>query len=252
MSLRSRIISFACCIPFFLVLSTVFVIAPELENGTVSGKYFWFYLSMIAVAAVPAGIFLLSKNHKPLRMNGADGLILLYGLVTLLSSYVLNHSEAVTKHRLLLLIILLYFCFKTLFHSNRQSLYLLVLFFLVTGVIESLWGLRQLYGFEHSQHARFRLTGSFFNPGPYACYVAMILPCAFYYTLRHRACLRVGFKFRYAFLYLRWGIALPAWVGALLVLPASMSRASWLAGLGGCAWVGVQYLLANRKARVSS
>jgi tetratricopeptide (TPR) repeat protein len=248
-NIRANIISFVCCIPFFLVLSTVFVVAPELENGTVSGKYMWFYLSMAVAAAVPAGIILISPSPRPLRLNVTDGLILLYGLIALFSSYWLNHSEAVTKHILLALVILLYFCFKTLFHINRKTLYWLVIFFLVTGLVESCWGLRQLYGFEYSLHSRLRITGSFFNPGPYACYVAMIMPCAFYYMLRHRSCMHVRFRLRYGFLYLHWGIALLTFVGAFLVLPASMSRTSWLAGLGGCVWAGVQYLIRDRKIR---
>jgi tetratricopeptide (TPR) repeat protein len=75
----------------------------------------------------------------------------------------------------------------------------------------------------------------------------MVLPCAFYYLLRHRACFYVHFKLRYGYLYLRWGIALLTFTGALLVLPASMSRASWLAGLAGCGWVATQYFLKNEK-----
>jgi tetratricopeptide (TPR) repeat protein len=201
MNLRSGITSFACSIPFILVLSTVFAVAPELENGVVSGKYFCFYLAMTLASAVPAGIVLTSSSRKTFRTDVGDGLIVLYGLVTLCNSYALLHSEAATKHILLILLILLYFCFKTLFRSRRQTLYWIVLFFLATGLIESLWGLRQLYGFEYSQHSRFRLTGSFFNPG------------------------------------------------AILVLPASMSRAAWLAGLGGCSWVAVQRLLKNGKTR---
>jgi tetratricopeptide (TPR) repeat protein len=248
MNIRTGIVSFAWAAPFMVTLSTVFVVAPGMENGVVSGKYAWFYLSMAVAAIVSACIAMTSRKPKPFQINVADGLILLYGLVSLSVSYWLNHSESVTKHILLTLVILLYFCFKILFHYNRQTLYWIILFFLVTGLVESLWGLRQLYGFEHSQHARFRLTGSFFNPGPYACYIAMVLPCAFYYVLRHRACMHINFRFRYGFIYLRWGIALLTCTGALLVLPATMSRTSWLAGAGGCAWVCIQYLFKNKKA----
>ncbi|MDR1646093.1 MAG: O-antigen ligase family protein [Tannerellaceae bacterium] len=75
----------------------------------------------------------------------------------------------------------------------------------------------------------------------------MVLPCAFYYILRHLSCISVRFRLRYGLLYVRWGIALLTFTGALLVLPAAMSRASWLAGLGGCGWVGVHYLFRNGK-----
>ena len=47
---------------------------------------------------------------------------------------------------------------------------------ILLGGIEAVWGLRQLYGFSASGHFRYALTGSFFNPGPYAGYLAMGLP----------------------------------------------------------------------------
>jgi tetratricopeptide (TPR) repeat protein len=220
---------------FVMVLSTVFVVRPELGNGVVSGKYFWFYLAMGITAVTSVGVVI--QSPKSLRVDWADGLILLYGIMTLAISYGWNHSEAVTKHILPALIIALYFCFKVLFRRSGTSLYWLILFFLVTGLVESCWGLRQLYGFDYSQHNRFKLTGSFFNPGPYACYVAMVLPCAFYYLLRHWNCTKVKFRMRYWPVYLRWGIAVLTCTGAWLALPAAMSRASWLAGLGGCGLV---------------
>jgi hypothetical protein len=103
--------------------------------------------------------------------------------------------------------------------------------------LNALWGLRQLYGLEHSQHALFRLTGSFFNPGPYACYLAVVLPAAFGYLLRDWNCMQVRFKLLYWRLYVRWGIALLTCAGIISVLPAAMSRASWLAAIGGCGFI---------------
>ena len=44
------------------------------------------------------------------------------------------------------------------------------------GAVEAVWGLCQLYGFSVSGHSRYALTGSFFNPGPYAGYLAKISP----------------------------------------------------------------------------
>ncbi|MDR0698192.1 MAG: O-antigen ligase family protein [Tannerella sp.] len=218
-----------------MVFATVFVVRPELGNGVVSGKYFWFYLSigMIAVISVVNGL----ARRQAIRLKWVDGLILLYGASTLSTSYFLHSSEAVTKHLLLVLIILLYFYFKMFLATLKSNGYWLVLFFLATGLVESFWGLRQLYGIEHSQHALFRLTGSFFNPGPYACYLAVVMPAAFGYLLRDRSCTKVQFKLRYWPLYMRWGIAVLTCIGIVLTLPAAMSRASWLAAAGGCGFV---------------
>jgi tetratricopeptide (TPR) repeat protein len=220
---------------FIMALATVFIVRPELGNGIVSGKYFWFYLSMgiIAIVSPVAGLV----RRQAMRIRRIDALILLYGACTLSVSYFLHSSEAITKHVLLILIILLYFYFRMFLSASKSNGYRLMLFFLATGLVEALWGLRQLYGLEHSQHALFRLTGSFFNPGPYACYLAVVLPAAFGYLLRDWNCTQVRFKLRYRSLYLRWGIALLTCAGILSVLPAAMSRSSWLAAIGGCGFV---------------
>ena len=59
------------------------------------------------------------------------------------------------------------------------------MFFIATGLIEAIWGFRQLQGWAYSNHSLFRLTGSFFNPGPYSGYLAITLPVALGILLEH-------------------------------------------------------------------
>jgi hypothetical protein len=222
--------TFLYLIACWAALATVFAVRPELGNGVVSGKYFRFYLSMGLIAVISVVYGLVCR--PAVRFGRADGLILLYGACTLSVSYFVHSSEAVTKQILLVLIILLYFYFRMFLSAAKSHGYRLVLFFLATGLAESFWGLQQLYGFEYSHHARFKLTGTFFNPGPYACYLAVVLPAAFGYLLRDRNCTKVKFRLRYWPLYLRWGVALLTCTGIVLVLPATMSRSAWLAAAG--------------------
>lgn len=246
MNTQPKILYVISLIPFILVLCTVFVVNPGLGNGIVSGKYFWFYVSMGLLSALS----LQANPFRFLRMGLPDYLILVFCLLTLSVSYGINHSEAVTKHILLLLAILLYFYAKAFFTSYRQAVYWIVLFLMCTGLVEACWGLRQLYGYTYSQHGLFKLTGSFFNPGPYACYLSVILPIAFYYMIRDRNSCHVKFNLRrYWPVYLRWGISLVTVAGIVMVLPAAMSRASWLAGAGGCGLVAVCYAVKNGKVR---
>ena len=44
------------------------------------------------------------------------------------------------------------------------------------GSMEAVRGICQLYGFSDSGHSLYAMTGSFFNPGPYSGYLAMVLP----------------------------------------------------------------------------
>jgi tetratricopeptide (TPR) repeat protein len=95
--------------------------------------------------------------------------------------------------------------------------------FVCSGLAESVWGLLQLYGYLPSRHALFRITGSFLNPGPYAGYLAVVFPLALYDYL-----FRGGLR--------RWTGAATCLL-ILPLLPAAMSRASWLAALSGGAIV---------------
>lgn len=238
---------FLILVPLFAVLSTTFIVNYNLGNGIVSGKYFWFYLSIGVCAAIST--MLIIKNCRIIYFSPADYLILLFGMLTLSVSFWMNNSEETTKHTLLVLVLIFYFYSKVTFCLQKSSSYWMVLGLLFAGLIESIWGLRQLYGFDYSQHAQFKLTGSFFNPGPYACYLAVILPVAFYYILRNLACYQIIFKLRYWQVYLRWGISILTFAGSILVLPAAMSRASWLAGIGGCGVVLIFYILQSQKLK---
>jgi O-antigen ligase len=213
--------------PFLFVLSTVFVVSDDLVNGIVSGKYFWFYGSMglmclTAFAGVLAG-------KRPFRFSKMDLLILLFVLTVYLTAFFVNDaSQNSTKLTILTLLPVLYFCFRYIinaFQWNEVIQSRICLFIILTGLVEAVWGLRQLYGFEHSHNFLFKLTGSFFNPGPYAGYLAMVFPLSLYYFL----CKAEGKLFSI--------FSLTTCIAIVLVLPAAMSRASWLAVLAGSAVV---------------
>ena len=103
---------------------------------------------------------------------------------------------------------------------------------LILGGLEAVWGLRQVFGFTASGHSLYALTGSFFNPGPYAGYLVLALPvCLHSYLTTKR----------------KWIRRLCGGIGLLIlcVLPASMSRSAWIAGAVACLWVWI----ANGKAK---
>jgi len=242
-------------ISYLMVLSNTFVINRELEQGIVSAKHFWFYLSVgiIATSSIVAVVRIIrlhsQSDIKLVRISLNDFLVLLLGVTTLSVSYFANSSEALTKYILLVLLIILYFYFKTAFQTQKAARYWLSLFLIITGLVESLWGLRQLYGFEQSQHNLFRITGSFFNPGPYSCYVAVILPMAFYYTIKYRICYKVNFHLRNISIYFLWGISVLTVVSSILVLPVAMSRTAWIAGCGGCGFVLLYFIAKNNRVK---
>lgn len=233
-------------IPFFILLSTVLVVDEELANGVVSGKYFWFYFS-IELAGFSVLISYIIK-HENTRFTILDLLILTFCIVNLSVSYYHNH-EVNNKSALLTLLTVLYFYFKLFFAQYRWTVYPLTLFFIFTGLIEAVWGLMQLYSLTSSQHNLFKTTGSFFNPGPYAGYLALVMPYAFYYLLNDYRCFKAKFHKKYLPFYFRWALSALTVLVIILILPATWSRGAWIASLCACLLVTYFYIFNKKKVR---
>ena len=102
---------------------------------------------------------------------------------------------------------------------------------------ESMLGFFQVVGWKASRHALFALTGSFDNPGPYGGFIAVTSAISFAYIIRFRH----RFSYHWIALFRRtnrikmvipavllYGSAAAFSMG-LCILPASMSRSSWIA-----------------------
>jgi O-antigen ligase len=233
---------------FLLVLATVFVVNKDLANATVSSKYFWFYASMalLTVVAVPVAII---KQKERFRFVLNDLLLLLFCCAALVVTLI--QTGRFTNKCYLLVFLGIFYFYLRMFLSGKSRLtgYLLVLFFMFTGLVEAVWGLRQLYGFTGSQHYMFITTGSFFNPGPYSGWLAMIFPMALWYAISGFTSPSIPHK---GGIYNRLSEWIMIVIGFLAtaciisVLPAAMSRASWLAAFGGSAFIAVMYGLQNK------
>ena len=217
-------------LPFFVVLCTVFVIDRSLALDVVAGKYFWFAASLGLAVLVLFFWGLLKQTNS--SFSKADASVGLFMVAVGISSFLLNGDRLnTTKLALLFLLAILYVSLRMILTSRR--IHLLCLFLVFTGLVEAIWGLLQLYGFERSQHSLFKLTGSFYNPGPYMGYLALIAPLALYLFLNETK--------RRVLSYLQKGLGGITLVAIMLVLPAGMSRASWLAVLCGCLIVAGSY-----------
>ena len=235
-------------ISFVLLILTPLFTSSELENGIVSGKYFWFYFSM-GLVSITSVISVVSRQNRNIQIAINDKLVLLFAFCIFLFVIFSKNEINITKHILLILIIVLYFQFRLFFQVNKHSIYWLSLCFILTGLIEAIWGLSQLYGLIPSPNNQFRLTGSFSNPGPFACYIAIILPMAFYYTLRYRICCELRFNSRNFRIYFLWSVSILTFILSILILPSAMSRISWIAVILGCGFVLLYFFTRNKKVK---
>ncbi len=243
---RSQIIF---SLPFLLILSTVFIIMPELPKGVVTGKYFWFYYCCIWTCLTVVLLYIISR--KNIRINWGDGLIILFTGSVAFSSFFINKCPINTQLRLFFLCCILYFSFRFIINRYRHIHYLFITFLIITTLEETIIGLKQLYGWSLSNHALFRLTGSFFNPGPYAGYLSIIFPLALSFTIFGIYILYSKTTFseinnlkslisfiknnrKYTILIFVSTLSFLSILLSLTVLPASMSRAAWISTIVGC------------------
>ena len=212
------------------LLCTVFATDTGLANGLVTGKVLWFHLAMLLLAACSLVAAVLTKPAKPFVFSVADGLVLVLAVIVALTYNRLLDPE---PEKMLFggQLVVLWFLLRFILTGWPQ----LQLFFLAvvvaTGGIEAVSGMRQLHGFEGSNHSLFRLTGDFYNPGPYSGYLAIVLPVCLWMILEWGKEKRAHSHASLRYL---------GWIGLLaiiVVLPAGMSRTAWIAAAVSCGWV---------------
>jgi len=139
---------------------------------------------------------------------------------------------------------------------------ILLMAMLIGGITQAIYGNMQLWGYYPSHHSVFQITGSFFNPGPFAGYLASVYPavlgiCLFkirplpvtdkkFNNIINVIGRRVSGKYK----PVHW--LLSAWMAGislmviLLILIPSQSRASWMAvGIASAMLLMNRYLLMN-------
>lgn len=233
------------------VLCTVFTVSPDLWNGTVTGKYFWFFLSQTVFAGFTLLNVLLRK--KKWSVSILDILVLVF-IAYCSVNHLARDSGFEIKLYLLLFLGMFYVCLRVFIQTLNAAVWLLPAVIILAGFSESVTGLMQLYGFLHSNHSLYKITGHFFNPGPFSGFVALTVPLAAYYVvyywntarIRNNAIKATCLKNIHLTDKLKQvvrnaeNIPLSMVVlsvlnltGALLVIPAAMSRSAWFAITAG-------------------
>lgn len=240
-----------------VIFSFIWQDVPDLANAYMTSVRFAFFRMMALVSI--AGVIIAWWGRRRFSFSFLDWMVLVY-IIYIWDRNLIGDMVAY-RVRLGILLLVLYFIFRLLASLHRQSLQLMLSVFMLAVVVEIIYGACQLYGGASSGHALYRLTGSFFNPGPYSCFLAVGLSVAFSRILHYRKRGSLNQKPRdWKTLELQAGLLL-AWLcfaGAMTLLPATMSRSAWLAALAGCgviAWqegefyrLGKRFLHYRRKA----
>ena len=231
----SKYLHIILIIPICLILGTVLIETPELANSEVIGQMKWFHGSLITLATGSLIIGITQWKKLAFSFSVADICVIILGCL-LTVTYDFNFNPAPDKLYFLLGLTCLWFILRILFDSfpilNRFSLWMII----CLGGIEAIIGLRQIYGFTVSNHSLYSLTGTFFNPGPYSGYLAMILPICLSKMPEHKK---------------TYYILLGCIILFICILPAGMSRSAWIASSISCLWIAWKQFSLKEKLRKS-
>lgn len=214
------------------LLCTAFAADSTLVNGLVTGKVYWVHFIMLffTVSFLLTG---LTTRSRQLTCTIPDGLMLLLtGIVLLTYNWQLNPEP----EKLIFggQLVVLWFMLRSILTTHPTLKLFFLSIIMCTGLLEAIWGAGQLHGLSSSNHSLFRLTGTFFNPGPFSGYLAMVLPISLSFVLRLSKDIKPEWWQTWnIFYYFSWLCMLVI----LIVLPAGMSRSAWIAAIVSCAWV---------------
>lgn len=223
---------------WFLLAAAIDMPTQDLQDNVLSTLHATLALLVLAVCFCP--IF-----RPAVRLNRTDLFAaLLFAGVTACRFWHAGALGAV-KYDDLLQVAMLYIALRFIYMAERRTMTVLLMLLCGFGMYEAWIGIRQIYGLAYSNHGLFRITGTFFNPGPYAGFVAVAGVCGLACIVRWQHLANRAFsswsRFRrqrpavlilgVAPYLLGWGAA----VLAVIVLPSTMSRAGLIAAAAGCA-----------------
>ena len=221
-----------------LIILLPFATDSSLLFPTQTAKFFMFSFAAIFIFSLFLLQIVFIKKNKVLKISLLDILLVMFFLY--ISTFVLLNLEKFgLPDRFILLIGLtaLYIVFRSLRIRHFKVLFIAVL---LSGILQAVYGNLQLYGIFPSRHNLFNITGGFFNPGPYAGYLAIIFPLAlalYFATSADKNKTNAnGFKLKLFNIKVSEStvvkyISIAVIITILLVLPSTRSRAAWLAAI---------------------
>jgi len=158
-----------------LVLILPSIVSDELMNGTQSGKFFFFTYSLLGILMLWS-VGLLFKKELNFHFTIIDLLLALFVGWVSLNKFLLHDVHAFSlRYFELVGLFVLYIIVRSV---DRKHYTLFLVAICIAGLVQAVYGNLQLWGYYPSHHGLFKMTGSFFNPGPFAGFLCCVLPVA--------------------------------------------------------------------------
>ena len=199
-----------------MLLLSQFQVTDGLYGGIDISNYFALLLgAMVAIVC-------LVKAPKALYRGDAMVFVL---FVYLLIHASLTHAMQSREFYLSISYFALYAVFRVI-KGLRLANYM-TFAVMLCGIYQSCLVLGQLLGYEASNHLRFVVTGSFFNPGPCGIFLAGVFVLAV--AMMKKGYRKVGFNL----MFVRYVTACVTFGVTLVAMVPTMSRAGWIGALVG-------------------
>lgn len=217
-------------LPFIVPLAD----SSKMFNGIVSAKKYYFYIFMLIIIVYNTPLFIFEKRFNRIALNKTDIAFLLYAGWNLFSAIITNDSYINDKTGELVMLVVYYFIIKTyLTDTGRYRTFINItsVILLTVGIIESITGLLQVYELMPSNSIYFRITGTFYNPAPYALLLAVIFSFSVAICVFHQHFYKLIKYLSYITCFL-----------ILNVIPFTYNRASWIGIAASVLLVLIYYL----------
>ncbi|WP_298487555.1 O-antigen ligase family protein [uncultured Maribacter sp.] len=224
-----------------VAISILIITLPQVNiksffNSTVTSKFIYFSYFLLALL-IPFILHFL--RLKKIKLSKLDGFLVSFILYITVNRYIIQGDYSFSIRYLELLGLSLLYCI--LRSIKPHNFYWLFLAIVISGTIQAIYGNLQLLGYFASNHSGFNITGSFFNPGPYGGFLVCVWILAlgmylFKENIIHKIKGEFDNKSKYyinTVTYLFNYIPLVGLATTLLVIPATQSRAAWVALLLG-------------------
>ncbi|MEN7549833.1 O-antigen ligase family protein [Rapidithrix thailandica] len=230
-SLRQILSVLICALACVLLSGGPFAMDTGILFPTQSGQFFFLLFGGIALAGTMGASLLVDSRKRDGNFTWSDGIgLVLAGYITI-HTLILWNTTAPERYWGLLALVVLYPALRLL---DKKYLPYILLAIITAGAGQAIYGNLQLYGIFPSYHTGFKMTGSFFNPGPYAGYLVTVFPVAVgVYWFKERLFPKSWQQTLFTY------IAILCTITILLVLPASQSRAAWLGALASLGYLAM-------------
>jgi O-antigen polymerase len=201
---------------------------------TITTKTIYFLYASIILFGLYSFTIVYTKSISFSFSKIDVALLILVIYITLNRYYIQSHYGFSIRYIELLGLSFLYVVLRNIGLKNYPWLLFAIV---VSGIIQAVYGNLQLLGYYTSNHSGFKMTGSFFNPGPYAGFLVSVWSVALGMYLykdsittqvqsnKKSNSLILNIIIKYIFEY----IPLLGIISIAIVLPALQSRASWIA-----------------------